>query len=239
MAIAAGDFSQRMTDIEPTTTEVGRLKTAINTMLGRVDCRDLAARLDREADAPLHRRREPRAAHPARHGARLRRAVPDGRHLGRRRHRAGDGPHREGGDPDGRPRRGPARPRAPRRAARCRDRTAVDLRPIARDAALDVRAASPLRPVTVYRHDRSSTRRCPPRRPTEQPDSVETRAPASGPPPRPSPAPGRRRCRCCGASRARSPRLRHPASSEALPPSRRSRRRPRRRARLAPIVLRR
>ena len=37
MTIAAGDFGQRMTDIEPTTTEVGRLKTAINTMLGRVD----------------------------------------------------------------------------------------------------------------------------------------------------------------------------------------------------------
>ena len=37
MAIAAGDFSQRMTDIEPTKTEVGRLKTAINAMLDRVD----------------------------------------------------------------------------------------------------------------------------------------------------------------------------------------------------------
>ena len=36
-AIAAGDFSLRMTDIEPTTTEVGRLKTAINAMLDRVD----------------------------------------------------------------------------------------------------------------------------------------------------------------------------------------------------------
>ncbi len=37
MEIATGDFSQRMTDIEPTSTEVGRLKTAINAMLGRVD----------------------------------------------------------------------------------------------------------------------------------------------------------------------------------------------------------
>ena len=36
-AIAGGDFSQRMTDIEPETTEVGRLKRAINAMLGRVD----------------------------------------------------------------------------------------------------------------------------------------------------------------------------------------------------------
>lgn len=36
MAIAAGDFSQRLTDLEPT-TEVGRLNSAINTMLDRVD----------------------------------------------------------------------------------------------------------------------------------------------------------------------------------------------------------
>ena len=36
MSIAAGDFSQRMTDIEPG-TEVGRLKTAINAMLDRID----------------------------------------------------------------------------------------------------------------------------------------------------------------------------------------------------------
>jgi two-component system OmpR family sensor kinase len=36
MAIAAGDLSQRLTDLEPT-TEVGRLNAAINTMLDRVD----------------------------------------------------------------------------------------------------------------------------------------------------------------------------------------------------------
>ena len=36
MSIAEGDFSQRLTEIEPT-TEVGRLKIAINTMLDRVD----------------------------------------------------------------------------------------------------------------------------------------------------------------------------------------------------------
>ncbi|MDT0158548.1 HAMP domain-containing sensor histidine kinase [Microbacterium sp. ARD32] len=42
MAIAAGDFSQRLTDLEPT-TEVGRLNSAINTMLDRVD-RSLAQR---------------------------------------------------------------------------------------------------------------------------------------------------------------------------------------------------
>ncbi|WP_166320114.1 ATP-binding protein [Microbacterium excoecariae] len=36
MTIADGDFAQRMTDIEPS-TEVGRLKLAINTMLDRLD----------------------------------------------------------------------------------------------------------------------------------------------------------------------------------------------------------
>ncbi len=36
MSIAAGDFRQRLTDLEPT-TEVGRLNAAINTMLDRVD----------------------------------------------------------------------------------------------------------------------------------------------------------------------------------------------------------
>jgi len=36
MNIAAGDFSQRLTDIEPR-TEIGRLKSAINTMLDRID----------------------------------------------------------------------------------------------------------------------------------------------------------------------------------------------------------
>ncbi|MEW1976009.1 MULTISPECIES: HAMP domain-containing sensor histidine kinase [Microbacterium] len=36
MLIASGDFSQRLTDLEPT-TEVGRLNYAINTMLERID----------------------------------------------------------------------------------------------------------------------------------------------------------------------------------------------------------
>lgn len=36
MAIASGDFSQRLTDLEPT-TEVGRLNFAINTMIERID----------------------------------------------------------------------------------------------------------------------------------------------------------------------------------------------------------
>lgn len=36
MAIASGDFSQRLTDLEPT-TEVGRLNSAINAMIERID----------------------------------------------------------------------------------------------------------------------------------------------------------------------------------------------------------
>ncbi|CAH0191671.1 HAMP domain-containing sensor histidine kinase [Microbacterium sp. Bi121] len=42
MLIASGDFSQRLTDLEPS-TEVGRLNFAINTMLDRID-RSLAQR---------------------------------------------------------------------------------------------------------------------------------------------------------------------------------------------------
>lgn len=44
MAISAGDFSQRLTDLEPT-TEVGKLNAAINTMLDRADA--LLAQRDR------------------------------------------------------------------------------------------------------------------------------------------------------------------------------------------------
>ena len=50
MSIAAGDFSQRLSDIEPR-TEIGRLKSAINTMLDRID--DAIA----ERDATVHKMR--------------------------------------------------------------------------------------------------------------------------------------------------------------------------------------
>ncbi len=80
------------------------------------------ARCDRATDAAVHRRCQPRAAHPARHGARLRRALPHGRRARRRGRRAVDGAHREGGHPHGPSRRGPARPRPPRRTPRRRHR---------------------------------------------------------------------------------------------------------------------
>src|SRR3546814_10562829 len=45
MSIAGGDFGQRMSDVVPG-TEVGRLKTAINTMLDRVDADRKSTRLN-------------------------------------------------------------------------------------------------------------------------------------------------------------------------------------------------
>ena len=50
MSIASGDFSQRLGDIEPR-TEIGRLKAAINTMLDRID--EAIA----ERDATVHKMR--------------------------------------------------------------------------------------------------------------------------------------------------------------------------------------
>ena len=80
------------------------------------------ARCDRATDAAVHRRCQPRAAHPARHRARLCRALPHGRRARRRGRRAVDGAHREGGHPHGPSRRGPARPRPSRRTPRRRHR---------------------------------------------------------------------------------------------------------------------
>ena len=231
MAIAAGDFSQRMTDIEPTTTEVGRLKTAINTMLGRVDCAHLAARLVGAADAPLHRRRQPRAAHAAGHRARLRRALPHGRHLGRRGRRPGDGPHREGGDADGRPRRGPARPGAPRRAPRrrhrpgrpaadrtgCRPRRARDLAAAPGHGVRhdDRRAAAAER--SAARGEPTRRRRAPARRPAHVGDRARGRRRALAPA---AQAPTGPRCAGNGAGRScrPSPRSHRPPSAGGTPP---------------------
>ena len=124
VAIAAGDFSQRLTRRPRTPRSAG--STAPST---RCSSRIDRAFADRAAhhrpDAPLRRRRQPRAAHAAGLRARLRRALPDGRAADARGRRAGDGAHREGGDPHGRARRGSARARPPRRgeAARARARS--------------------------------------------------------------------------------------------------------------------
>lgn len=148
MSIAAGDFSQRMTDIEPTSTEVGRLKTAINTMLDRVD----AAISQRDATVRQMRRFIGDASHELRTPLVTVRGYAELYRMGA-----------ISGDEDV----GQSMERIEKEAirmgllvedllalARLDERrdvviTAVDLRPIARDAALDVRAASPLRPVSV------------------------------------------------------------------------------------------
>lgn len=147
-AIAAGDFSQRMTDIEPASTEVGRLKRAINTMLGRVD----ASLSERDATVRQMRRFIGDASHELRTPlvtvrgyAELYRmgAIPDAEATAQAMERI--------------------EKEAVRMTSMVEDLLAlarlderrdvelspVDLRPIARDAALDVRASAPGRTVTV------------------------------------------------------------------------------------------
>ena len=148
MAIAAGDFSQRMTDIEPTTTEVGRLKTAINAMLGRVD----AALSQRDSSVRQMRRFIGDASHELRTPLVTVRGYAELYRMGA-----------ISGDDDVAQAMDRIEKEAMRMGVLVEDLLAlarlderrdvvigpVDLRPIARDAALDVRAASPLRPVTV------------------------------------------------------------------------------------------
>ena len=89
-AIAAGQLDRRVPQRDPR-TEVGRLSLALNGMLAQIQ-RAVAssessaeqARTLRGADAPVHHRRQPRAAHPADHHPRFRRAVPPGRRPRRR-----------------------------------------------------------------------------------------------------------------------------------------------------------
>lgn len=146
--IASGDFSQRMTDIEPTTTEVGRLKTAINAMLGRVD----AAISDREATVRQMRRFIGDASHELRTPLVTVRGYAELYRMGA-----------ISGDDDVAQAMDRIESEAKRMGLLVEDLLAlarlderrdvvvapVDLRPIARDAALDVRATSPLRAVTV------------------------------------------------------------------------------------------
>jgi two-component system OmpR family sensor kinase len=147
-AIASGDFSQRMTDIEPTTTEVGRLKTAINAMLGRID----AAIRQRDATVRQMRRFIGDASHELRTPlvtvrgyAELYRmgAIADAESTAQAMDRIESEAKRMGLLVEDL--------LALARLDEKRDVaiTPVDLRPIARDAALDVRATSPARAVTV------------------------------------------------------------------------------------------
>jgi two-component system OmpR family sensor kinase len=147
-AIAAGDFSQRMTDIEPTSTEVGRLKTAINAMLDRVD----AAISQRDATVRQMRRFIGDASHELRTPLVTVRGYAELYRMGAIR-----------GDDDVAQSMDRIEKEAIRMGVLVEDLLAlarlderrdvviapVDLRPIARDAALDLRASAPRRPVSV------------------------------------------------------------------------------------------
>ncbi|MFV0319515.1 MAG: sensor histidine kinase [Microbacterium sp.] len=153
MAIAAGDFTQRMTDVEPT-TEVGKLKLAINTMLNRVD----GALAQRDTTVRQMRRFIGDASHELRTPLVSVRGYAELYRMGAIR----------GGDDTAQ-----AMERIEKEAIRMgalvedllalarldekRDISIVpvDLRPVARDIALDLRAAAPQRTVTVV--DTTST----------------------------------------------------------------------------------
>lgn len=158
MSIAAGDFGQRMGDISPR-TEVGKLKTAINTMLDRVD-RSLD---QRDATVQQMRRFIGDASHELRTPlvtvrgyAELYRmgAISGDEQTGQSMERIEKEAIRMGGLVEDL--------LALARLDERRDIaiTEVDLRPIARDAVLDARAASPGREVTI-----ADDQAVPPRRP--------------------------------------------------------------------------
>lgn len=147
MSIAAGDFRQRLTDLEPT-TEVGRLNSAINTMLDRVD-RSLA---QRDRTVQHMRRFIGDASHELRTPLVSVRGYAELYRMGAIQ-----------GEEDTARAMERIEKEAIRMGVLVEDLLALarldeerepaieplDLRPIARDAALDVRAAAPGRTVTV------------------------------------------------------------------------------------------
>jgi two-component system OmpR family sensor kinase len=147
MSIAGGDFGQRMSDVVPG-TEVGRLKMAINTMLDRVD----AAIRQRDATVGQMRRFIGDASHELRTPLVTVRGYAELYRMGAIR-----------GDEDIAQSMERIEKEAIRMGVLVEDLLAlarlderrdvviapVDLRPVARDAALDLRAASPQREVTV------------------------------------------------------------------------------------------
>jgi two-component system OmpR family sensor kinase len=147
MDIAAGDFSQRLTDIVPD-TEVGRLKTAINAMLARID----GALGQRDATVRQMRRFIGDASHELRTPLVTMRGYAELYRMGAIR-----------SDEDVAQSMERIEKEAIRMGALVEDLLALarlderrdvtiiplDLRPIARDAALDLRVTSPQREVTV------------------------------------------------------------------------------------------
>jgi len=149
MAIAAGDFSQRLTDLEPT-TEVGRLNAAINTMLDRVD-RSLAQRestvqnMRRFIGDASHELRTPLVS--VRGYAELYRmgAITGEEDTARAMERIEKEAIRMGVLVEDLL----ALARLDEERSRELQIEPLDLRPIARDAALDLRVAAPGRTITV------------------------------------------------------------------------------------------
>jgi len=147
-SIAAGDFSQRLTDIEPPTTEVGRLKNAMNAMLAHVE--DSISQ--RDSSVRQMRRFIGDASHELRTPLVTVRGYAELYRIGAI---------------EGEEATGQAMERIEKEAIRMgvlvedllalarldekRDVVIapVDLRPIARDAAMDIHATSPARVVTV------------------------------------------------------------------------------------------
>ncbi|KAA9085384.1 sensor histidine kinase [Microbacterium radiodurans] len=147
MTIATGDFSQRMGDIAPA-TEVGRLKIAINAMLDRID----TALAERDATVRQMRRFIGDASHELRTPlvtvrgyAELYRmgAITDAENTAQAMERIEKEAMRMGGLVEDL--------LALARLDERRDLVVapVDLRPIARDAALDTRASDPERAIDV------------------------------------------------------------------------------------------
>lgn len=149
MAIAAGDFSQRLTDLEPT-TEVGRLNAAINTMLDRVD-RSLAQRdrtvqnMRRFIGDASHELRTPLVS--VRGYAELYRmgAIRGEEDVARAMERIEKEAIRMGVLVEDLL----ALARLDEEREKELEIVPIDLRPVARDAALDLRVASPGRTITV------------------------------------------------------------------------------------------
>ena len=149
MSIAAGDFSQRLTDLEPT-TEVGRLNTAINTMLDRVD----GSLAQRDRTVQNMRRFIGDASHELRTPLVSVRGYAELYRMGAIRGEEDTARAMERIEKEA-IRMGVlvedllALARLDEERSRELEIVPLDLRPIARDAALDVRVAAPGRTVTV------------------------------------------------------------------------------------------
>ena len=173
MSIAAGDFSQRLTDLEPT-TEVGRLNAAINTMLDRVDAslsqRDRTVQnMRRFIGDASHELRTPLVS--VRGYAELYRmgAITGDEDVARAMERIEKEAIRMGVLVEDLL----ALARLDEERTKTLNIEPLDLRPIARDAALDLRVASPGRTITVIDKTAEQLSAPPPARPEPASDQPQ------------------------------------------------------------------